>query len=121
MSGNGALSALSLLQFRSATDGGRRDTRLEDEVVALFDQFREPLLRYLSSFGLTLPDREDVVQEAFLALFRHLQSGKSREHIRGWLFRVAHNVGLKRRMGIRRDFESDFEDSLVEPGLGPED
>src|SRR5580658_2739978 len=79
---------------------------LEQQVIALFDQFRNPLLRYLSSFGLAPADAEEIIQEVFLSLFQHLQSGKSRENLRGWLFRVAHNLGLKRRCQTRREFEA---------------
>jgi hypothetical protein len=45
---------------------------LEEEVLSLFDRFREPLLRYTAAFGLSAADREDLIQEVFLALFRHL-------------------------------------------------
>ncbi len=93
-------------------------------VVALFDQFRSPLLRYLLSFGLAVADGEEIVQEVFLLLFQHLYSGKSRENLRGWLFRVAHNLALKRRYGIRRDLqmraESGAEDSAADPKPNPE-
>jgi RNA polymerase sigma-70 factor (ECF subfamily) len=70
---------------------------LEQEVTILFDSLRPPLLRYLSSFGLAAHDCEEVVQEVFLSLFLHLRDGKPRSNIRGWVFRVAHNLGLKRR------------------------
>ncbi len=66
------------------------------EVVALFDQLRVPLLRYLLSLGLPVQDGEEIVQESFLALFQHLGRGGSRGNLRGWMFRVAHNLGLKR-------------------------
>ena len=69
---------------------------LEAEVTHLFDELRLPLLRYLSSFGLAAQDSEEVVQEVFLALFVHLRAGKPRTNIQAWLFRVAHNLGLKR-------------------------
>jgi RNA polymerase sigma-70 factor, ECF subfamily len=98
---------------------------LTEEVAALFDQFRGSLLRYLSSFGLALPDGEEVLQEVFIALFQHLHSGKSRENIRGWLFRVAHNLALRRRIAIRRDSETwavaGAEDLAVDPYPNPED
>jgi RNA polymerase sigma-70 factor, ECF subfamily len=42
-------------------------------------------------------DREEVIQEVFLSLFLHLRSGKPRSNLRGWIFRVAHNLGLKCR------------------------
>ena len=70
---------------------------LEKEVTALFDELRAPLLRYLLSVGLTVHDGEEVVQEVFLSLFLHLRDGKPRSNLRGWAFRVAHNLGLKRR------------------------
>lgn len=70
---------------------------LVEEVVGLFDQLRDRLLRYVVSFGLSVQDGEDIVQEVFLALFRHLQQGRSRRNLRAWTFRVAHNQALKRR------------------------
>jgi len=70
---------------------------IEDEVILLFDEFRDRLLRYVLSFGLGLQDGEDVIQDVFLSLFHHLRAGKPRENVRGWLFRVAHNLALKQR------------------------
>ncbi len=81
----------------SATAAGEAGDGLDAIVVGLFDQYRKPLLRYLWSFGLALPDAEEVVQEIFLLLYQHLQRGRSRENLRGWLFGVAHNLALKRR------------------------
>jgi RNA polymerase sigma-70 factor (ECF subfamily) len=75
---------------------------LEEEVTALFDDLRSPLLRYLSSFGLAVQDSEEVIQEVFMSLFLHLRAGKPRSNIRGWIFRVAHNLGLKRRQRNQR-------------------
>jgi RNA polymerase sigma-70 factor, ECF subfamily len=69
---------------------------LEAEVTGLFDQWRAPLLRYVLSIGLPAQDGEEVIQEVFLSLFQHLRLGKSRRNIRGWIFRVAHNLALKR-------------------------
>lgn len=70
-------------------------TRLEDEVVGLFDEMRDRLLRYLLCLGVQLHDGEEIVQESFLLLFQHLQRGKSRENLRGWLFGVVRNLALK--------------------------
>lgn len=75
---------------------------LQVEVIGLFDELRNPVFRYVLSFGLTGHDSEDIVQEAFLALFRHLQLGRSRRSLRGWIFRVAHNLALKRRLTNHR-------------------
>ena len=92
----------------------------------LFDQWRDPLLRYLSSSSLDVADSEDILQETFLALFQHLRRGKSRENLRGWLFRVAHNLALKKRQRGRRDFQISEStvarvDSAIDPSPNPED
>ena len=71
---------------------------LEFEIVDLFTQFRNPLLRYVSALGLPSADGEEVVQEVFLALFQHLRQGKPRTNLKGWVFRVGHNLALKQRM-----------------------
>ena len=121
---------MPVLRAASAADTGTAETghspeRLQQAVVALFDQFREPLLRYLASLGLPFPDGEEVLQEVFLALFQHLDRGKSRENLRGWLFRVAHNLALKRRYRTRQDLAARAEpgvaDAAIEPGPNPED
>src|SRR5450755_4309400 len=55
----------------------------ESEVVRLFDEHRNRLLRYVLSIGLTVHDGEEIVQEVFLALFRHLRMGRPRNNLRG--------------------------------------
>lgn len=72
-------------------------TLVEQEVAHLFEQFRRPLFRYLLTLGLTIPDGEEVIQEVFFALFKHLQSGKPRTNLKGWIFKVGHNQALKLR------------------------
>ncbi|HXP86556.1 MAG TPA: sigma-70 family RNA polymerase sigma factor [Bryobacteraceae bacterium] len=101
---------------------------LEAEVVGLFDQLRDPLLRYLLSFRLlVVQDCDEIIQDAFLALFQHLQRGRSRHNLRAWLFRVANNLALKRLQRLRRDSENRLELSnttpelAADPALNPED
>lgn len=73
------------------------NSRLEQEVAQMFEQLRNPLFRYVLSLGLSPQDAEEIIQECFLLLFQHLQAGKDRSNLRGWIFRVAHNLGLKQR------------------------
>ena len=84
-----------LVETQSVTNLAFGPSELEVEIISLFDQFRNQLLRYVLSFGLPAYEAEEVIQEVFLALFRHLQRGKSRSNLRGWIFRVAHNLALK--------------------------
>ena len=79
-----------------------KPSEIENEVLNLFEQFRNPLLRYVLSFGIPVQDSEEVIQEVFLSLFRHLQLGRSRNNLRGWIFRVAHNLALKQRYANQR-------------------
>ncbi len=61
----------------------------------------------------------------FLSLFQHLHLGKSRTNLHGWLFRVAHNLALKRRSQAFQDLESRAEvgenEFAREPGPNPEE
>src|SRR5580658_211026 len=105
-------TALPVSRAVSATELARRND-LAELIMGFFDQFRGPLLRYLSGFGLALPDSEEVLQEVFLSLFQHLDRGKSRSNLPGWLFRVAHNLALKKRMRARENFETKDEAELA--------
>lgn len=97
-------------------------------MVGLFDQLRNPLLGYLLSFRLlVVQDCDEIIQEAFLALFQHLQRGRPRHNLRAWLFRVSHNLALKRLQRSRRDSENLAElantaDGIAaDPAPNPED
>lgn len=86
-----------------AADRGEGARAIEREVLGLFDSLRGGLLRYAVSFGLPVQDAEDVVQETFLALFHHLRLGRSRSNLRGWVFRVTHNLALTRQRARRNE------------------
>jgi RNA polymerase sigma-70 factor, ECF subfamily len=112
--------------FSSAEGTAPKPTPLEEEVVVLFDQMQERLLRYLLSSGVPVHDGEEIVQEVFLALFQHLQRGKSRRNLRAWLFQVAHNLSVKRYLANRRKNlvdlgEAPAEDSFIDEAPNPED
>ena len=60
----------------AALSSARQD--LESEVISLFDQLRNPLLRYVLSIGIRVQEAEEIVQDVFLSLYRHLRIGRSR-------------------------------------------
>jgi DNA-directed RNA polymerase specialized sigma24 family protein len=95
----------------------------DEEVLLLFDRHASSLLRYVGSFGLRADEAEDVVQEVFLALFRHLRLDRSRRHLTGWLFQVSHNLALKQRKRIQRRAIAPWDDRVdqpVDPAPNPE-
>lgn len=92
----GDAAHLSLALSRSSAE--------EREAAALYRELRKPLLRYLVCLGLSSDEAQDVVQDAFLSLHRHLAAGGPQENIRGWLFRVAHNQARNRQNRYDRHF-----------------
>jgi RNA polymerase sigma-70 factor (ECF subfamily) len=74
------------------------------EVTALYRELRKPLLRYLICLGLSSDEAQDVVQDAFLSLHRHLASGGAQDNIRSWVFRVAHNQARNKQRSYHRRF-----------------
>jgi RNA polymerase sigma-70 factor (ECF subfamily) len=103
-----------------------RGCEREAEIVDLFGKMRSPLLRYMLTFGITAHDGEEIVQEAFLALFEHLTRGKSRANLPGWLFRVCHNLALKHLERVRGrhdalNAERDCVERHADSALNPEE
>lgn len=106
--------------------GTESSSSVEHEVLRLFDECAPGLRRYVGSFGLGVEGIEDVVQEVFLQLFRHLQLGRSRANLRGWIFQVGHNLALKQRARTTRrqrtegTWDGSLADLLVDPCADPE-
>jgi RNA polymerase sigma-70 factor (ECF subfamily) len=76
--------------------------------------------------GLSVQDAEDVIQEVFMSLFRHLHLRRSRESLRGWIFQVAHNLALKKRLAIQKnrpleDPDGVLSDQQADVALSPEE
>jgi RNA polymerase sigma-70 factor (ECF subfamily) len=93
-----------------------------EETISLFVSMRRPLLRYLLTFGINAHDGEEIVQECFLALFKHLAGGKSRANLPGWMFRVCHNLALKHRERNRGSaMDLDWADRSVDAAPNPEE
>lgn len=115
-----------LLIRESENSSRRAPSAAECELLELFDGLRVALLRYLSSFPLSLDDSEDVVQDAFLSLYQQLECGRSIQRVRAWLFRTVHNLALKKRMRFQRGIAS-IDSALVpehfvsDPARNPEE
>lgn len=69
---------------------------------------------YRVAFGITRShtDAEEVVQDAFLTLFRKIDSFEGRSALGTWLYRVAANAALIKRRGKRAEVEVNLEDYL---------
>jgi RNA polymerase sigma-70 factor (ECF subfamily) len=117
------------LHSDSASDGAenRRTVRLEERIAALYGEFRMPLYRYLLSLGLLTQDVEEIVQETFMRLYRHLHGGGGEENLHGWIYRVAHNISVNFRKKGRRitetspEFWEHLSQSISDVAPGPEE
>ena len=112
MSGDSLPLALPLSGF--ATDSC--------EATTLYRELRKPLLRYLVCLGLSTDEAQDVVQDAFLSLHKHLASGGAQTNIRSWLYRVAHNGARNRQLSYYRRFGTPLDPDLesISEGATPE-
>jgi RNA polymerase sigma-70 factor (ECF subfamily) len=69
---------------------------LDDKVTRYFQQWRDPVNRYVvAAFG-DVGEAEEITQEAFLQLYRQLHGGQSITNVRAWVFRTAHNLAVNR-------------------------
>ncbi len=80
------------------------------DVATLVPHFESALLRYVSQLLGRRDDAiEDIVQDAFLRLHRHVTTNgtESIDNVSTWLFRVAHNLTMDtlRRRKVRRDYQ----------------
>lgn len=85
---------VAMASEREFADAGVDAVR--ERVIDLHNRHRIPLFRYLRSFGLADSDCEEVIQEVFLALFRHLLQQKPGHNLQAWLFQVARNQMMKK-------------------------
>src|SRR3984893_5849205 len=95
---------------------------LQDQVAQLFAEARDDVYRYLLSLGLHPPQAQEAALEVFLRLYVTLKKGEDIQNPRGWIFRVAHNLGLKIRakQSTQAPFDAELELKLRSPELNPE-
>lgn len=109
------------------SDSSDTPVAIQEEVLALFDECGPGVRRYVASFNLGAAATEDVVQDVFLALFRHLSLGRPATNLKGWIFQVAHNLALKQRQrAVKRGliegaWDAAFADHVVDDELNPEE
>lgn len=95
----------------------------QHEAAWWFDELHVRLYRYLVFHGLGPEDAEEVVQDTFLRLHRHLTRRGSRTNLGGWIFQVARNAAQDRRKSARwqRTVALDPDGVFIDAKAGPED
>lgn len=78
---------------------------LHERITRLFEQLRMPLYRYLLVALGNGEEAEELAQECFLRLCRHLRTAGEVSNERLWIFHVAHNLVLDRKKSGRAQYE----------------
>ena len=90
----------------------------------LLDRHESAVLRVLRLMGVPAQDREDVAQDVFVRVFRHLRSFQRGRSFGAWVYRIAVNAAhdYRARQG-RRSSEASLEagDEALEETPGPEE
>src|ERR1700738_2065839 len=106
---------------------GQRTLKLEEQITQLLEELRQPVRRYLLCLNVSSMEAEEIIQDTFLRLYRHLHSGGREDNLRGWIFRVAHNISineLKRRKYVGSSDprqEADPSALSIDPAPNPEE
>src|SRR5580700_10277804 len=77
-----------------ATDRTSGSMTLSERVLALFEQLHVPVFRYLLRKTRDPGQAEDITQETFLRLFRHLRENRLLDNPKAWIFTVANNLAV---------------------------
>jgi len=70
---------------------------VRSEVEQIYIETRASVASYLRYLGLSEAQAQESLQEVYLCLYQTLLRREPIEHIKAWIFRVAHNDGVKRR------------------------
>jgi RNA polymerase sigma-70 factor, ECF subfamily len=106
-----AQRALESEESRAVTD----DLPVDDIVLQHYDREHLPLRRYLKLTGVDESTAQEIVQETFLRLYRHLRGNGDRTNLRAWCYRVAQNLARNELTSARQKRWSPLdEDTLKE-------
>jgi RNA polymerase sigma-70 factor, ECF subfamily len=90
-SADGVLPERALALAADRTSGSMT---LGEKVQALFEQLHVPVFRYLLRKTRDSGRAEDITQETFLRLFRHLRDDRLLDNPKAWIFTVANNLAI---------------------------
>ena len=105
---------------------GQRTLKIEERITQLYVDLHEPVYRYLLCLSVGPAEADEIVQETFLRLYRHVHGGGREDNLRGWVFRVAHNLSINEFKSRKRFVSSAPEDlaelnAVADPRRGPEE
>ncbi len=92
----------------------------KEQFVSLIERYEQPLLRYLYRCGVaTKEDREDILQNVFMNVYRNIHQFDAKLAFSSWIYRITHNEAMtffrrkKARPEIRLDAKQESWLSMV--------
>ena len=86
---------------------------VDDRILRLIIA-HEPLLRHIIELRVDTPaDREDLYQETVVAILKHFRKGKSVEHPKAWMARIAKNKCVDFHRRDKRDTHRDIDSASI--------
>ena len=61
----------------------------------LVDSFQEPIYNYIRRMVVSHEDAEDIIQEVFIRVFRHLKQFREESSLATWIYKIATNESLR--------------------------
>ena len=124
---NGPTSGSLPLKQQSLEAEKPTATTLSERVQALFQQLQLPVFRYLLRKTRNSGRAEDLTQETFLRLCRHLRDQRPLDNAKAWLFTVANNLAIDESRSYHHQTDLDesawreIEESRSGTQAGPEE
>lgn len=94
--GPAVLILLEQVAMPSAAEQARESTAYQT-ATGCYERLRGNVYRYLVAIGLEAETAQEATQEVFLRFYVALRKGEDIVNPQAWIFRVAHNWGIKVR------------------------
>jgi RNA polymerase sigma-70 factor (ECF subfamily) len=92
------LSSLAWQEFPILSESPEaKAARVAGDVEQIYEKTRSDICSYLICLGVPDAQAQEVTQEVYLRLYQAMHKPDEILNTRAWLFRVAHNLGLKVR------------------------
>jgi len=116
--GNAASQILTDEALTLSANMASASSTLSERVHTLFEQLHLPVFRYVMRKTKDSGRAEDITQESFLRLFRHLQEERPVDNPKAWLFTVANNLAIDagRRDSRLQDLDEATWDRIEDEG-----
>ena len=78
----------------------------------LMNSFQVPIYNYIRRLVVSHEDAEDVLQEVFIRIFRHIDQFREESSLSTWIYQIATNESL-RLLNSRKEDYIDYENELA--------